>query len=44
MDYQGKLLPETENVYVAFDGQIIQSPTAIVGQVESEGSICFMYF
>jgi hypothetical protein len=35
-NYQSKESPETEIVYVVTDGQIIQSPTAIVGQVESE--------
>jgi hypothetical protein len=38
-DYQIKLLPETETVYVAFDGNIIQSPTTAIGQVDSERSI-----
>jgi hypothetical protein len=28
-----------EIVYVVSDGQIIQTPTAVVGQVESEGNI-----
>jgi hypothetical protein len=35
MDYQ-RLLPEMETVYVVSDRQIIQAPTATVGQVESE--------
>jgi hypothetical protein len=33
------LSPEAENGYVISDGQVTQSPDAVVGQVESEGSI-----
>jgi hypothetical protein len=29
-------MPEIETVYVVSDGQIIQSPTVIVGKAESE--------
>jgi hypothetical protein len=39
MDYQCKLSPEAEIVYVASDGLIIQMPTTIVGQVQAKRSI-----
>jgi hypothetical protein len=39
MDYQSKLSPEVESVDTVSDIQIIQSPTANGGQVESERSI-----
>jgi hypothetical protein len=39
MDYQSKLSPEVESVDTVSDVQIIQSPAANGGQVESERSI-----
>jgi hypothetical protein len=39
MDYQSKLSPEMEMVYVVSDSQIIQSQTTIVGQIEGDRSL-----
>jgi hypothetical protein len=38
-DYQSKLSPEMKIVYVVSNGQIIQSPVTIVGQVDRDSSI-----
>jgi hypothetical protein len=35
-DYQSKLWPETETVYVVSDGQVVQPLTTAAGQAESE--------
>jgi hypothetical protein len=42
-DYQRKLWPKTEIVYVVSDGQITQPPTTVVGQVESERSMSVLH-
>jgi hypothetical protein len=39
---KSKLSPETEIWFVVSDDQILQSPTTVGGQVESEGNILIM--